>query len=297
MKGNEKDILKQISDNFVELSEQDIIRINETYDDLTLFFLNGGKGVWDNCAKIICYNSNERLEKYLPNMLEWLKDINWPGAELIFDKLKTFDYCVIKPYLEQAIFEASNTQDIRWLDELKYLSESLNHFELSKIIDERIIKIHLDTKKERINHIMDCIKNLNNNISVLESLLILGNFIDPIFIPYFERYKNNQNDLIRKEAEYVLDRMNKIIGDPTIFTENSNKEFWKYMQKSSDYDLEKIKEDILNPKLKLCALRMLNLYLEKSPLSKSFLPYFEPFVNDIDDEIRGIANIALKILN
>ena len=230
-------------------------------------------------------------------MLEWLKDINWPGAELIFDKLKTFDYCVIKPYLEQAIFEASNTQDIRWLDALKDLSESLNHFELSKIIDERIIKIHLDSKKEDINHIMDCIEMLNNNISVLESLCILSYFIDPIFIPYFEKYKNDPNDRIRELAKSILDSMNKFIGDPTIFTEKSNKEFREYIQKSSDYDLEKIKEDILNPKLKLCALRMLNLYLEKSPLSKSFLPYFEPFVNDIDDEIRGIASIALKILN
>ena len=38
---------------------------------------------WENCAKVICEKTDEELNKYTCEMLEWLQDINWPGAFLI----------------------------------------------------------------------------------------------------------------------------------------------------------------------------------------------------------------------
>lgn len=46
-----------------------------------------GKMVWENCAKIICDKTNEELEPYLDKMFEWVEDLNWPGALLIFERL------------------------------------------------------------------------------------------------------------------------------------------------------------------------------------------------------------------
>ena len=38
------------------------------------------KNVWGNCAVIISERSDEEINPHLPEMLEWLQDMNWPGA-------------------------------------------------------------------------------------------------------------------------------------------------------------------------------------------------------------------------
>lgn len=47
-----------------------------------------GKNVWDNCAKILSTRSNEELSPYLIELMEWLQDLNWPGALCILERLK-----------------------------------------------------------------------------------------------------------------------------------------------------------------------------------------------------------------
>lgn len=47
-----------------------------------------GKNVWDNCAKILSERTNEELSPYLIELMEWLQDMNWPGAFCILDRLK-----------------------------------------------------------------------------------------------------------------------------------------------------------------------------------------------------------------
>ena len=47
-----------------------------------------GKNVWDNCAKILSVRSNEELSPYLIELMEWLQDMNWPGAFCILNRLK-----------------------------------------------------------------------------------------------------------------------------------------------------------------------------------------------------------------
>jgi hypothetical protein len=45
------------------------------------------KRVWEPCAKVIASKSNEELVPYLNLLLEWLEDMNWPGAEIICNRL------------------------------------------------------------------------------------------------------------------------------------------------------------------------------------------------------------------
>lgn len=47
-----------------------------------------GKSVWNNCAKILSERTNEELSPYLVDLMEWLQDMNWPGAFCILDRLK-----------------------------------------------------------------------------------------------------------------------------------------------------------------------------------------------------------------
>ena len=49
-----------------------------------------GKRVWENCAKVLSERSDEELTPYLIELLEWLQDMNWPGAFCILDRIKIF---------------------------------------------------------------------------------------------------------------------------------------------------------------------------------------------------------------
>ena len=60
------------------------------------------KNVWENCAVIISERSDEEIKPHLPEVLEWLQDMNWPGALCILDRLRKFSD-------SNTIFEAINT--------------------------------------------------------------------------------------------------------------------------------------------------------------------------------------------
>ena len=48
------------------------------------------KNVWGNCAVIVAEKSDEKLKPYLVELLEWLQDMNWPGAFCILDRLQRY---------------------------------------------------------------------------------------------------------------------------------------------------------------------------------------------------------------
>ena len=45
------------------------------------------KTVWENCAKVLAEKSDEKLRIYYIDLMKWLKDLNWPGAYVIYDRL------------------------------------------------------------------------------------------------------------------------------------------------------------------------------------------------------------------
>lgn len=77
--------------NSIEKQEQGI-KLAENVKCINVFLQPGsrhyGKNVWDNCAKILSARSNEELSPYLIELMEWLQDMNWPGAFCILDRLK-----------------------------------------------------------------------------------------------------------------------------------------------------------------------------------------------------------------
>lgn len=77
-----------------ELEQQQGIAMARNVSCLKAFFQPIGPGysksVWDNCAVILCERSDEELGPYVLDMLLWLEDLNWPGAQLIQDRLCSF---------------------------------------------------------------------------------------------------------------------------------------------------------------------------------------------------------------
>ena len=81
------------------------------------------KSVWEPCAKVVALKSDENLEEYLYLLLEWLQDMNWPGAEIIFDRLSEIPFERIGNYLECSISRAKKDDDESWLNTLEALKE------------------------------------------------------------------------------------------------------------------------------------------------------------------------------
>ena len=47
-----------------------------------------GKDLWESCAKVLANRTDEELEPYLIQMFGWLQDANWPGFDIIYDRLR-----------------------------------------------------------------------------------------------------------------------------------------------------------------------------------------------------------------
>ena len=77
------------------------------------------KSIWDNCALIISGKSDEELKPHLVELMEWLKDMNWPGAFCIFDRLKEYsDDTSFNNAAQICIEKAKKIGKEIWLDNL-----------------------------------------------------------------------------------------------------------------------------------------------------------------------------------
>lgn len=120
------------------------IELAKNLDDLSLLILpyaNGeSKAVWENCARALYEISDDRLEKYLPALIDWLEDLNWPGAMIILDRLKIFSGEKLKePFVQKFTYACNldNEEGLMWLD---YLSELLDNEELKSELPKPIIE-------------------------------------------------------------------------------------------------------------------------------------------------------------
>ena len=75
------------------------------------------KNVWDNCAIILSQRSDQELKPYISELLEWLQDMNWPGAECIYQRLMDYkDSSWLIDMLDDAIDLARKTDEELWLN-------------------------------------------------------------------------------------------------------------------------------------------------------------------------------------
>lgn len=87
-------IMSLIDWNNCEQEQKEGIRLAQNVNCINAFLRPHdriyNKNVWDNCAKILSERSDEELEAYLIELLEWLQDMNWPGAFCIRDRLQKY---------------------------------------------------------------------------------------------------------------------------------------------------------------------------------------------------------------
>ena len=72
------------------------------------------KSIWKNCAKVLASKSDQELEIYLIPLFDWLQDMNWPGAEIIYERLKMIPEQKIKTCYDICFAKAELTEDAVW---------------------------------------------------------------------------------------------------------------------------------------------------------------------------------------
>lgn len=90
------------------------------------------KNVWDNCAIVLSERSDQELKPYLYQLFKWLEDMNWPGSEFIYNRLKKYKRDEMFEFvLKECITEAQALAEPIWLDTLLQFTnnEESNFFE------------------------------------------------------------------------------------------------------------------------------------------------------------------------
>ena len=69
-----------------------------------------------NCAKVLSELSDEVLRSHSTTLLEWISDMNYPGAEIILDRLKRFkDVSWLAVNIDRGVKEALLFDEQIWL--------------------------------------------------------------------------------------------------------------------------------------------------------------------------------------
>ncbi len=99
-----------------------------------------GKRVWKNCAKVVASKNDDILSYFIFDLFDWIEDLNWPGALIILDRLKTFSgKMLLTGFMEKYNWAVSlNAEEGLML--LDNLSELLDNKSLKEKLPTEIIE-------------------------------------------------------------------------------------------------------------------------------------------------------------
>ena len=84
------------------------------------------KSIWEPCAQVIAQRADEELEPYLSLLFEWLQDMNWPGAYIIFDRLAEMPFSLLEKPYAYCRQRAEKENDTLWLMALNDLKKRIS---------------------------------------------------------------------------------------------------------------------------------------------------------------------------
>lgn len=141
---NIDEIMEMLDWNNSEEIQQKGVELAKNIKSISAFVQpnDPGKSVWENCAKVLVDRQDDKLKPYLSQLLEWLQDMNWPGAEIILERLKTYDEMEmlvfnVKCCVEKAI-ACGKFDEMKLLDNI---SELLCNEKLKAALPTEILEI------------------------------------------------------------------------------------------------------------------------------------------------------------
>lgn len=122
MNQKQESILKDLSWNSTadQIKSGFIAALQET-DHQYLLQPTGHFGSWENASILFLILGDEEIEPYLGDLLDWLQDLNWPGARRILDRLRGVSSELLAIPLEHAAKLATESRDESWLSNISIL--------------------------------------------------------------------------------------------------------------------------------------------------------------------------------
>ena len=98
--------------------------------------------IGENCAKALSELSDESLKPFIIELVEWIQDLNWPGAVIILDRLKKFEDCkTLARVITRSIKTALVCDEQHWL---KSMSELLDNDGLKTELTKEALDVLFD---------------------------------------------------------------------------------------------------------------------------------------------------------
>ncbi|WP_230660359.1 hypothetical protein [Psychrobacter sp. I-STPA10] len=107
-------------DEFIRLVETETISVE-------CLIMPSIKSYWQKSAMVICSLDDKYLDQVYYYLLQWIMDLNWPGACEIFHFLTSKKALQLDIAFEKALKNARFLEDVDWLDNLSYLQEARHH--------------------------------------------------------------------------------------------------------------------------------------------------------------------------
>ena len=114
-----KEIYQKLHWENTEQKKQEGMRLARQVEDLSLLLMPPAPAyVWICCAQVLSEKTDSVLEPYLYGLLEWLYDLNWPGALKVLERLKNFSGEKLKqPFVDccTRALQQNNDEGLKWL--------------------------------------------------------------------------------------------------------------------------------------------------------------------------------------
>lgn len=141
------------------------------------------KSIWENCAKVLISKSDDELRLYFVELFEWLQDMNWPGAYLIYDRLICVSIENFLPAYQYSLSAAKQRQDYVWK---KVLEDLFIEYVLN------LIACHMPAEIQ------------SKGISLAKNIETIAPFIQPLTPKYNKNVWGNCAVIIAEKSDEVL---------------------------------------------------------------------------------------------
>ena len=131
--------------NSDRVRQKEGIEMAKSISDISFFIQPGtNKAIWENCAVILQSRSDSELSPYLSKLLEWTQDINWPGAQIIYDRLRLIPASIIVEQLKVCVTRATSASNQEWLAQLAGFADN---DEVSRAFSQEELNALQDSKE------------------------------------------------------------------------------------------------------------------------------------------------------
>ncbi len=123
-------LIQKLSWNTLEEDKEDAMKKLQYIkdEDLHLLLQPISKAYWDGAAEVVVNLGYPRVKCILPGLLEWIQDLNWPGADQISVFLREIGDPII-PYIKDVL--AQHSDDSEWIQWI--IDQIIEHWDTSQV--------------------------------------------------------------------------------------------------------------------------------------------------------------------